>query len=55
MLNYLVWCDHGEVELSVIGAESDGNEDDDRMVEMLADIGRVYEVGSGEQGQPPEV
>jgi hypothetical protein len=40
MLNYLVWRDHEEVELSVVGAESDGNEDDDQMDEMLADIGR---------------
>jgi hypothetical protein len=40
MPNYLVWRDHEEVELSVIGAESDGNEDDDQMDEMLADIGR---------------
>jgi hypothetical protein len=50
-----VWHDHGEVELPVVGAESDGNEDDDRMDEMVADIGREYEVGPGEQGQPPEV
>jgi hypothetical protein len=55
MPNYLVWHDHGEVEPPVIGAESDRNEDDDRMVEMLADIGREYEVGSREQGQSPEV
>jgi hypothetical protein len=55
MSNFLVWRDHGEVEPPVIGAESDGNEDDDRMDDMLADIGRVYEAGSEEQGQPPEV
>jgi hypothetical protein len=55
MPNYLVWRDHGEVEPPVIGAESDINEDDDRMDEMLADIGRECEVGSGEQGQPPKV
>jgi hypothetical protein len=55
MLNYLVWHDHGEVEPPVVGAESDRNEDDDRMDEMLADIGREYKVGSGEQGQPSEV
>jgi hypothetical protein len=55
MPNYLVWRDHGEVEPPVVGAESDKNEDDDWMDEMLADIGREYEVGSGEQGQPPEV
>jgi hypothetical protein len=55
MLNYLVWRDHGEVEPPVVGTESDGNEDDDRMDEILADISREYEVGSGEQGQPSEV
>jgi hypothetical protein len=55
MSNYLVWHDHGEVEPPVIGAKSDRNEDDDRMDEMVADISRKYEVGSGEQGQPPEV
>jgi hypothetical protein len=55
MPNYLVCCDHGEVEPPVVGVESDRNEDDDQMDEMLADIGREYEVGSGEQEQPPEV
>jgi hypothetical protein len=55
MPNYLVLRDHREVEPSVVGAESDGNEDDDRMDEMLAGICREYEVGSGEQGQPQEV
>jgi hypothetical protein len=55
MPNYLVWRDHGEVEPPVLSSESDRNEDDDQMDEMLADIGREYEVGSGEQGQPPEV
>jgi hypothetical protein len=50
-----VWHDHGEVEPLVVGAELDENEDDDRMDEMVADIGGEYEVGSGEQGQPPEV
>jgi hypothetical protein len=37
MPNYLVWHDHEEVEPPVIGVESDGNEHDDRMDEMLAD------------------
>jgi hypothetical protein len=55
MPNYLVWRDHGEVEPPVVGTESDRNEDDDQMDEMLADIGKEYEVGSGEQGQPLEV
>jgi hypothetical protein len=50
-----VWRDHGEVEPPVVGIESDENEDDDQMDEMVADIGREYEVGSGEQGQPSEV
>jgi hypothetical protein len=45
MPNYLVWRDHGEVELPVIGVELEGNEDEDRMDEMVADIGREYEVG----------
>jgi hypothetical protein len=48
MSNYLVWHDHGEVEPPVIGAKSDRNKDDDRMDEMVADISRKYEVGSGE-------
>jgi hypothetical protein len=47
-----VWRDHGEVEPPVVGAESDKNEDDDWMDDMVADISREYEVGSGEQGQP---
>jgi hypothetical protein len=49
MLNYLVWHDHGKVERPVVGAESDGNENDDRMDVTVADIGRKYEVGSEEQ------
>jgi hypothetical protein len=55
MSNYLVWRDHREVESSVIGVESDGNEDDDQIDEMIANIGREYEVRSGAYGQPPEV
>jgi hypothetical protein len=47
--------DHGEVESPVVGVELDKNEDDDRMDEMIADIGSEYEVGSREQGQPPEM
>jgi hypothetical protein len=35
--------------------ESDGNEDEDRMDEMVADIGREYEIGSGEQGESSKV
>jgi hypothetical protein len=48
-----VWRDHGEAE--ELPTESDGNEDKDRMDEMVADIGREYEIGFGEQGEPLEV
>jgi hypothetical protein len=40
---------HGEAK--ELPAKSDGNEDEDRMDEMVADIGREYEIGSGEQGE----
>jgi hypothetical protein len=55
MSNYQVWRDHGEVEPPVVGAELNGNKDDDWMDEMVVDIGREYKVGSGEQGQLLEV
>jgi hypothetical protein len=55
MPNCLVWRGHGEVEPPTVGAKSNGNEDEDRMDEMLTDIGREYEVGSGEQTPLPEV
>jgi hypothetical protein len=48
MSNYLVWRDHGEVERAVVGVESDGNKDEDRMDEMVGDIDREYEERSGE-------
>jgi hypothetical protein len=48
-----VWRDHGETE--ELPVESDGNEDEDRMDEMVADIGREYEIVSREHGEPPEV
>jgi hypothetical protein len=38
--NYLVWRNHGEVEPPAVGAESDGNEDEDRTDGMIDDIGR---------------
>jgi hypothetical protein len=53
MPNYLVWHDHGEAE--ELPVQSDGNEDVDRMDEMVADIGREYDIGFGEQGEPPKV
>jgi hypothetical protein len=53
MPNYLVWRDHGEAE--ELSVQSDGNKDEDHMDEMVVDIGREYEIGSGEQGEPSEV
>jgi hypothetical protein len=47
-----VWHDHREVQPT----ESDhGNEDENRIEGMIADIGREYDIGSGEQHPPPEV
>jgi hypothetical protein len=36
-------------------AESDGNDDEDRMDDMIANIGMEYDLGSGDQHPPPEV
>jgi hypothetical protein len=55
MSNYLVWRDHGEVEPPAVGAELDGNEDEDQMDEMVTDIGRKYEACSRKQAPPLEV
>jgi hypothetical protein len=35
--------------------ESDGSDDEDRMNDMIADIGMEYDLGSGDQHPPPEV
>jgi hypothetical protein len=45
MLDYLVWHQHGEVQPPA-AAESDGNNDQDRMDDMIADIGMEYDLGS---------
>jgi hypothetical protein len=39
MANYLLWHQHGEVRPAVAD-ESNGNDDVDRMDDMVADIGR---------------
>jgi hypothetical protein len=39
----------------VTSIESDKNEDEDRMDDMIADIGRKYDLGSGEQHLSPVV
>jgi hypothetical protein len=52
--NYLVWHHHGEVQAPVAD-ESDGSDDEDRMDDMIADIGMEYDLGSGDQHPPLEV
>jgi hypothetical protein len=52
MLNYLLWHQHGEVQ-PVVADELDGNDDVDRMDDMVADIGRGYDMES--EDPPPEV
>jgi hypothetical protein len=49
MSNYQVWHQHGEVQPS-IADESDGNDDEDQMDDMVADIGRGYNL---EFADPP--
>jgi hypothetical protein len=36
-------------------AESDGSDDDDRMDDMIIDIGMEYDLGSRDQHPPSEV
>jgi hypothetical protein len=45
MSNYLLWHQHGEVQ-PVVADESDGNDDVYRMDDMVADIGRGYDLES---------
>jgi hypothetical protein len=54
MLNYLVWDKHGEVQAAA-PVELNRSDDEDRMDDMIADIGMEYELGSGDQQPPPEV
>jgi hypothetical protein len=54
MPDYLVWHQHGEVQ-PLAAAESNGNDDEDRMDDMIADIDMEYDLGSGDQHPPPEV
>jgi hypothetical protein len=50
--NYLLWHQHGEVRPAVAD-ESDENDDVDRMDDMVANIGRGYDLES--EDPPPEV
>jgi hypothetical protein len=52
MVNYLLWHQHGEVQHAIVD-ESDGNDDVDRMDDMVADIERGYDLKS--EDPPPEV
>jgi hypothetical protein len=45
MPDYLVLHQHGEVQPSA-AVESDENDDEDRMDDMIADIGMEYDLGS---------
>jgi hypothetical protein len=45
MLNYLLWHQHREVQPTVTNV-SDGNDDVNRMDDMVADIGRGYDLES---------
>jgi hypothetical protein len=52
MLNYLMWHQHREVEPTVVD-ESNGNDDVDQMDDMVADIGKGYDLES--ENPPHEV
>jgi hypothetical protein len=45
MSNYLLWHQHGDVQL-VVADELDENDDIDRMDDMVADIGKGYDLES---------
>jgi hypothetical protein len=52
MSNYLLWHQHEEVQPAVAD-ESDGNDDVGQMDDMVANIGRGYDLQS--KDPPPEV
>jgi hypothetical protein len=52
MMNYLLWHQYGKVR-PVIADESDGNDNVDQMDNMVADIGRGYDLES--EDLPPDV
>jgi hypothetical protein len=54
VLNYLVWHQHRE-ERAPTADELDGNDDKDRMDDIIADIGMEYDLGSEDQHPPPKV
>jgi hypothetical protein len=54
MLNYLVWHQHGEVQVAA-PTESEGSDDEVRMDDMIADIGMESDLGSTDQHPPLEM
>jgi hypothetical protein len=50
----LLWHQHGEVQTPATD-ELDGNDDEDQMDDMIADIDMEYDLGSRNQHPPPEV
>jgi hypothetical protein len=48
MPNYLVWHQHREVQTPTV-IESDGSDDEDRMDDMIGDIGMEYDLGYEDQ------
>jgi hypothetical protein len=54
MTNYLVWHQDGAVQAPT-ATESDRSDDEDRMNDIIADIGMVYDLGSGDQHPSPDV
>jgi hypothetical protein len=46
--------EHGEVQATAT-AESDGSDDENRMDDMMSDIGIEFNLGSRDQHPPPEV
>jgi hypothetical protein len=54
MVNYLVWHQHGEVQATTAN-ESYRNDDEDQMDDIIADIDKEYDLGSGDQHPPSEV
>jgi hypothetical protein len=54
MPNFLVWHQHGEVQPPTAD-ESDGNVDEDRMADMVDDLGMEYDLASRDQHPLPKV
>jgi hypothetical protein len=53
LLNYLVWQQYGELH-ALKPTESDGSNDEDRMDDMIADIGMEYDLWTRDQHPPLE-